>query len=207
VKESVKSLFLSPILASSVGGCVAPGSNSAGPAWYCTGTAIVGGVQGFSTANLNADGTVNQAMREWNWPSPPSRASRPLSVTELNEQVWISVLGVPKDYYKNVDRVEIRSESIDNPQRDPSLVRDEPHNGSNAYVFGQDAFKSHKGRRAFFVALQRDGRVWWSLPLDLSIIDQGERAMDLADAQLALMRADFKKRCGTKEKLEGLVIM
>jgi hypothetical protein len=190
----------------SVGGCATVTAD--GPAWYCTGTARVGEVEGLSTANLNADGTVFYTSRDWRF-GRPVRDRPALFVTGSGDEVQISVPIGWKHYFKYVYRVEVRLDSVENPPQDSSMIRDDPRNGSNVYTFARGALIPHKNQRVFFVALDRDGRVWWSVPLDLSIIDRGETAMGLADAKLSTMRADFSKRCVSRKKAEkaaGVII-
>ena len=129
-----------------------------------------------------------------------------LLVAGSGDEFRIAVMRSPKNYFKDVYRVEIRLASVADVQPDPALGRDDPHNGSNVYVFSREAVVQHKAERAFFAALDRDGKLWWSVPLDLSMIEKGEEAMSLADTKLATMRADFTKRCTHHSKVDGLVI-
>jgi hypothetical protein len=174
----------------SVGGCVTPVLDH--PAWYCTGTARIGDVEADSTANLNADGKVFQTIR--NWREDPTIGALKISVGSWKDgEVSVGIFQ-PEDFDRHVYRVEIRLESFDRPQLDPALGRDNLRRG-NVYTFLQADLSKIANHRAFFVALDKDGRVWRAVPLDLSSIERGARAMSLADIELSKMRESFSTKC------------
>lgn len=163
----------------------------------------MGEVQGFSTSNLRADGTIFQVSREWTTELPNDQLS--LSIGGMDNQVSIAILR-PLDFDRHAARVQIRFNSVEEPESIYTFTRENPHNGTNTFSFERDALAAHKGQRAFFVAIDRDARVWRAVPLDLSMIDRGAQVLAMSDVELLGMRSDFHRRCiskATAQKLFG----